>query len=108
MRTIKRSECAVLPLVLKGKWYDMISSGEKKEEYRAVTPYWLKRIMKWLYDDHGAALVVAFSRGYTKPSMFFRAGTSWNTRTGAEHPDWGEPDTPHYVIALHERVELED
>ena len=33
-----------LHLVLKSKWYDMIASGEKKEEYRAITPYWANRI----------------------------------------------------------------
>lgn len=33
-----------LDLVLKRKWYDMISSGEKKEEYRELKPYWCKRI----------------------------------------------------------------
>lgn len=40
MRKLKRSECAVLTLVLKGKWYDMIEGGEKREEYRDSTPYW--------------------------------------------------------------------
>ncbi len=36
----------VLDLPLKGKWYDMIASGEKREEYREIKPYWIKRIMK--------------------------------------------------------------
>lgn len=36
----------VLDLVLKGKWYDMIASGEKREEYREIKPYWIKRIIK--------------------------------------------------------------
>jgi hypothetical protein len=31
MQKLKRSHCAVLPLVLKGEWYDMIASGEKRE-----------------------------------------------------------------------------
>lgn len=35
-----------LDLVLKSKWYDMIASGEKQEEYREIKPYWTKRIMK--------------------------------------------------------------
>lgn len=30
MRTLKRSECSILPLVLKGKWYDMMASGVKR------------------------------------------------------------------------------
>jgi len=35
-----------LYLVLIGKWYDMIESGEKPEEYRDITPYWLQRIFE--------------------------------------------------------------
>ncbi len=36
----------MLDLVLKGKWYDMIESGEKRQEYRDATLFWLKRILK--------------------------------------------------------------
>lgn len=32
-----------LSLVLKKKWYDMIDSGEKTEEYREIKPYWIRR-----------------------------------------------------------------
>ena len=31
-------------LPLKGKYYHMIKSGQKPEEYREETPYWMKRI----------------------------------------------------------------
>ena len=34
-----------LDLVLKKKWYDMIESGEKTEEYREIKPYWANRIL---------------------------------------------------------------
>lgn len=37
----------ILDLVLKGKWYDMIASGEKKEEYREIKPYWEKRLLDY-------------------------------------------------------------
>jgi hypothetical protein len=33
-----------LHLVLKKKWFDMILSGEKKEEYRENTGYWFNRL----------------------------------------------------------------
>ena len=33
-----------LDLVLKKKWYDMIASGEKTEEYREIKPYWIRRL----------------------------------------------------------------
>lgn len=35
----------VLHLTLKKKWFDMIASGEKKEEYREIKPYWIRRLM---------------------------------------------------------------
>jgi hypothetical protein len=34
-----------LHLTLKKKWYDMIASGEKKEEYRELSFYWIKRLI---------------------------------------------------------------
>ena len=38
-------------LVLTHKWYDMIASGEKQEEYRDFTPYWCKRFFSYRRDD---------------------------------------------------------
>lgn len=34
-----------LHLNLKKKWFDMIYSGEKKEEYRDTSPYWAVRLI---------------------------------------------------------------
>lgn len=36
----------MLHLTLKKKWFDMIASGEKKEEYRESKPYWVNRFIK--------------------------------------------------------------
>ena len=45
----------VLHLILTYHWYDMIDSGEKKEEYREITPYWLRRLIgEWAPDADGA------------------------------------------------------
>ena len=38
-----------LHLVLKRKWWDMIASGEKKEEYREVCHYWARRLLNEQY-----------------------------------------------------------
>lgn len=35
----------ILHLTLKKKWFDMILSGEKKEEYREIKPYWFGRLV---------------------------------------------------------------
>ena len=39
-------ENSVLKLTLSCKWYDMIESGTKKEEYREIKPYWIGRICR--------------------------------------------------------------
>lgn len=53
-------------LILTGKWFDMIASGEKKEEYREITPYWEKRLFGKMYDD------VLFQHGYSKNARRMR------------------------------------
>ena len=108
MKKLKRSECSILPLVLKGKWYDMIASGKKTEEYRADTPYWHRRLSNWAIGmTCGGYLVIAFSRGYQKPDLFVEA-CSCKIYTNRRRPDWGEPSGSHYVIGLKTRVELID
>lgn len=46
MRKSDNESTLILPI--KKKWYDMISSGEKEEEYREIKPYWTSRFMKKL------------------------------------------------------------
>lgn len=73
----------VLHLTLKKKWFDMIASGEKKEEYREIKGYWQQRLMHfdWVsinnispfkkYTDYKKFDIVRFKNGYTKdaPTM---------------------------------------
>jgi hypothetical protein len=35
----------MLHLPLKKEWYEMIERGEKREEYREIKPYWIKRLV---------------------------------------------------------------
>lgn len=113
MRTLRESDCSILPLVLKGKWYDMIASGKKKEEYRAAKTYWETRIENWQsarIDKRGDDVkldVIAFSRGYRKADMFFRCSYIQRLRPQqifVFHPAWGEPLCDHFVLGLGERV----
>lgn len=86
----------VLDLVLTYKWYDMIESGEKREEYRAITPYWRKRIQSGKRYTH-----VRFHRGYTAKSMVFRFD---GLRIGNGNTQWGAPaDRDVFIISLGER-----
>ncbi len=34
-----------LQLLLKKQWFDLTKSGIKTEDYREITPYWVKRII---------------------------------------------------------------
>lgn len=54
-----------LKIIIKGEYFDMIKSGEKKIEYREVTPFWTSRLFdkegkKRSYDN------VLFINGYNK------------------------------------------
>jgi len=107
MRKLKRGDCAILPLVLRRKWFDEIRLGGKREEYRACTPYWAIRLSNW---DNAPAEhhVVEFRLGYAKNAPRMAFCSPWYTATDeCRHPEWGEPDTLHYIIILGERVELE-
>ena len=46
---MKKSKDSTLHLFLKDKWYDLIKSGDKTEEYRDIKPYWLNRLLKLDY-----------------------------------------------------------
>ena len=120
---LPRSQCSILPLVLKGKWFDMIASGEKLEEYRLPTDYWRKRLHNWdLRFNAQTTPVVEFRRGYAKdaPRMAFwclgietASGLmpyAYVTPTSGKrlHPEWGEPADPHFVILLGDRVILRE
>ena len=97
-----------LKLVLKRKWYDMISSGEKKEEYREISPYWKRQIMELRWWEPFPRVrefdSVTFYLGYAKdrPSMTFKIeGIS----VGEGREDWGaEPGKKYFVIKLGERI----
>lgn len=83
-----------LHLVLKSKWYDMIASGEKKEEYREMTDYWKKRI----WDKRREIESVCFHRGYS-PVTITRRVSAIVQDAGME--EWGAyPLTLYYVIKL--------
>ena len=118
---IQRERCAILSLVLTGKWYDMIERGGKREEYRLATKYWCRRFYNW--DSAFTAQntpVVEFRRGYARnaPRMAFWCmglGTASGMKPYAyvdsasgktKHPEWGEPEEPHFFVELGGRVKL--
>lgn len=93
-----------LHLVLKRKWYDMIASGEKTEEYREIKPYWSNRLM-WEIDGFcgfNSYKYICFSKGYTKTRMTFESA-GININYGK--PEWGAPtDRNVFIIKLGKRI----
>ena len=61
LELMTKKDNKILHLTLKKKWFDMILSGEKKEEYRDVKQYWIDRLkLSKQYD------VIKFKNGYSK------------------------------------------
>lgn len=52
-----------LQLSLIKKWFEMTKSGEKKEDYREITPYWCNRLFT---KDHQGNGSVAYWKGYLR------------------------------------------
>ena len=120
MQILNESDCVILTFTLKKKWYDLIATGEKKEEYREVKPYWKTRIVNWeraLRAAKGKKVgILRFRLGYNgnAPDLCFRAVPqpndeypTWTLLTDHSfHPGWGEPSFDHFVIPIGERVQL--
>jgi hypothetical protein len=113
------SEIKTLHLTLKKKWFDMIASGEKKEEYREIKPYWTSRLVDelraseegkdfafehvgfwWEMQTPRAYDSVTFTNGYGKnrPSITLSIR---DITDGYGKEDWGaEYGKPYFIIKL--------
>lgn len=105
----------MLTLPIKKKWYDMILSEEKKEEYREIKPYYTTRFRKLLYisesfsDDDFYEFLRSKSLRNTF-NMRFRNGYSANSPTmttkivlsiGTGKLEWGaELGKEYYVLRI--------
>lgn len=106
----------MLTLPIKKKWFDMILSGEKQEEYRELKEYYDSRLLTLF----GAILVNGellqgdqvpeeIRRGEVQP-VIFRNGYGRNCpeimaycklRVGEGRPEWGaEPGVKYYILEI--------
>lgn len=100
----------ILELPLKKEWYNMIESGEKREEYREIKPYWSKRfvgldapLISHRYGYQHANVKgythVRFRYGYTKRTMLYNID---EIIIGRGNPYWGAPtDKDVFIIKFH-------
>lgn len=102
-----RPDTAILHLVLKARWFHLIASGRKREEYRDVKPFWTKRLENW--NRAKGKHVVEFRLGYSTnaPRMVFlarRSGGAYFSVSERTVSEWGEGNRAHYVIKLGKRI----
>lgn len=99
--------CKALVLQIKKKWFDMILSGEKKEEYREIKPYYQSRfshIFSMVPYSNGIpdgpdAHRIRFRNGYGRSCPEFEALCTLDIKTGRQ--EWGaEPGKEYYVLRI--------
>ena len=92
----------ILKLTLKKKWFDLIASGEKKQEYRAIGNKWIEsRILNREYD------LIEFKNGYgpNVPTCLVEWKGYGETNMG--RPEWGAVEGEMYwAIELGEVLEV--
>lgn len=86
----------MLTLPIKKKWFDMILSGEKKEEYREIKPYYQSRLNELVYvGTHDIAL----RNGYSSKSPTLECECFIKIDYGKE--EWGaEKGKLYYVLEI--------
>jgi len=92
----------ILHLTLKKKWFDMIKSGQKKEEYREIKDHWIKRLHFDAQDTKPFDLIV-FRNGYRpdSPSIVVELKS---IRVGKPKTNWVDlwQDKDVYILELGE------
>lgn len=122
----------MLILPIKKKWFDMILSGEKREEYRDIKEYYETRFQNLfgaitIYPSsifshrskyellQGEAVPeeirkdsiqeIIFRNGYSKDSKAIKARC--RLRIGKGRPEWGaEPDKQYYILEILDKEKL--
>lgn len=94
----------MLTLPIKKKWFDMILSGEKKEEYRARNGYYHSRfenigLLNNVLEPSGQKCWIRLRNGYSKESP--TAEVKVGIRLGEGRPEWGaEPGMDYWVLEI--------
>lgn len=99
----------MLILPIKKKWFEMIKSGEKKEEYREIKSYWTSRFLgkeldfedlpKVCLSQCEPILTVVFRNGYRADSPKIKCKCRLKIGKGKE--EWGaEPNKEYYILEI--------
>lgn len=93
----------MLTLPIKKKWFDMILSGKKKEEYREKKPYYTSRFYNLVNvwrDDETTVVPILFRNGYSNNSPTIKCMVTIGEQHGG-NTNWGaEPNKEYYVLKI--------
>ena len=95
----KNKNVSILILPIKRFWFDKILSEEKKEEYRNITPYYEKRLEKYMNSPY---FFVGLRAGYNMASPFIICRC--RLRKGEGFEKWGAKKGERYYILEIEKV----
>lgn len=116
----------ILHLNLKRKWWDLIASGEKLEEYRDIKPYWVSRLVKtftsssvcknfsffwkggvYEMDEPEHYDVIEFRNGYSKnpPTIIIECVGITNGYTKLK---WADEYKPVFIIKLGKIISIKN
>ena len=94
----------MLILPIKKKWFDMIASGEKKEEYREIKPYYESRFLnEFKRNNKSLVFDVIFRNGYSKNSPSIKCKVCVTRGFGMRRykKEWGaEPNKEYYILEI--------
>lgn len=124
-KSIREEELCILELTVTKQWYEMISSGIKKEEYREIKRYWLNRLFEPLAKKYkylpdfaiGPSLdstkystipvytkarqfdAIRFTNGYggNRPSFLIECK---GVKVGTGRKEWGAPNVRVFILEL--------
>lgn len=87
----------MLTLPIKKKWFDMIVSGEKQEEYRNITPRYTTMFQNAA--DKNGCFWCLLRNGYSLKSPAIKVYVAVNIGSGKS--EWGaEPDEKYFVLRI--------
>ncbi len=93
----------MLTLPIKKKWFDLIKTGIKKEEYRDIKPYYYSRLEKHL----GKEIIVLLRNGYSRKSPTLKTKCFITKGFGKEK--WGaEKNKLYYILEILEKGERDE
>lgn len=100
--------------MLKGKWFDMIDQGIKKDEYRDLKKFWSDRLLEKIICDEREGFLFNIDKWSVKAKLFdvveFQHGYSKDARritiefkeilVGKGKPEWGGSTEEVFIIKL--------